>query len=94
MGLGFPCPWIIGKIDIEGLGAELFQFGFGFIVVSFMFLTRIEKKEMRLYSPHDHWIFTIYVLTHAISLTSEAYSFIYKRCNLIEYLLSLICSCN
>lgn len=49
MGLGFPCPWIIGKIDTEGLGAELFQFRFGFIVLSFMFLTRIEKKEMRLY---------------------------------------------
>jgi len=40
VGLGFPCPWIIGKIDIEGLGAEFFQFGFGFgfIVASFMFI--------------------------------------------------------
>jgi hypothetical protein len=73
--LGFPCPWIIGRITIEDMGAVFFQVDldnllYGYLVVIYIPLPeKRKKKKKRMYIvPITIRYLLIYFLQHAISL--------------------------
>jgi hypothetical protein len=81
--LGFPCPWIIGRITIEDMRAVFFQVVFGYLLGIYISITRKEERRMYIVPITIRYLL-IYILTYhlfgfrtqkLIHLSNELYNF-------------------